>query len=76
MFFVDWTSAGKFGLPSSVHPGHQRAHLVREGKKVEVMGGIDFSTAAFDEDSGKMCVVKEVEVATLNKEPLLECTHK
>ena len=37
---------------------------------------IDFSQATFDEDSGKMCVIKEEEVQSLEKEPVLECTHK
>ena len=40
------------------------------------MGGIDFSQAEFDEKSGKRCILKEVEVDTLNKEPILKCTHK
>jgi hypothetical protein len=26
--------------------------------------------------AGKRCILKEVEVDTLNKEPILECTHK
>ena len=51
-------------------------HLVREGRKVEVQGGIDFSNAEFDEQSGKKCIVKNVEVDSLNKEPILQCTHQ
>ena len=49
---------------------------MREGKKVEVEGGIDFTDAVFDEESGKMCIMKEVEVDTMNKQPVLKCTHK
>ena len=56
--------------------GSQVAHVVREGRKLEVQGGIDFSDAKFDEKSGKMCILKNVEVDTLEKEPLLQCTHK
>jgi len=56
--------------------GSQVAHVVREGRKLEVQGGIDFSDAKFDENSGKMCILKNVEVDTLKKEPLLQCTHQ
>ena len=56
--------------------GSQVAHLVREGRRVKVQGGIDFSSAEFDEESGKMCILKEVEVDTLKKNPILQCTHK
>ena len=56
--------------------GAQIAHLVREGRKVEVQGGIDFSNAEFDEESGKMCILKNVEVDSLNKKPILQCTHQ
>ena len=56
--------------------GTQIAHLVREGRKVEVQGGIDFSNAEFDEESGKMCILKNVEVDSLNKKPILQCTHQ
>merc|ERR1719309_1040030 len=56
--------------------GPQRTVLNRNGRKVEIEGGIDFSLAELDEETGKMCVVEEVEVDTLEKEPLLQCTHK
>ena len=56
--------------------GPQKASLLREGRKIDVMGGIDFSQAVFDEESGKRCILKEVEVYSLNKDPILECTHK
>ena len=56
--------------------GTQIAHLVRDGRKVEVQGGIDFSNAEFDEESGKMCILKNVEVDSLNKKPILQCTHQ
>ena len=58
------------------HSGPQRAHLLREGKKVEVKGGVDFTDAVFDEESGRRCIKREVEVDTMNKQPVLECTHK
>ena len=57
--------------------GSQVAHLTtREGRRLEVDGGIDFSTAEFDPDSGKRCIIKMEEVDTLKKEPILQCTHK
>ena len=61
---------------SASKAGPQKTSLLREGRRIEVMGGIDFSQAEFDEESGKRCILKEVEVDTLNKEPILECTHK
>ena len=56
--------------------GPQVAHVLREGRKVEVEGGIDFTDAVFDEDAGKMCILKEEEIDTLTKKPVMECTHK
>ena len=47
----------------------------REGRKID-QGSIDFSRATLDEETGRMCVVKEEEIQSLVKEPLLECTHK
>ena len=60
--------------PAAVGP--QKTTLIREGRQIEVRGGIDFSKAEFDEEAGKRCIVKEVEVDTLKKEPILQCTHK
>ena len=51
--------------------------LDREGKQVEQNTGvIDFSGATLDEETGRMCVIKEEEIQSLVKEPILECTHK
>lgn len=38
-------------------------------------GAIDFSAGTRRED-GKLCVIKESQVETLVKDPLLECTHQ
>ena len=38
-------------------------------------GGIDFSQGV-RKDDGRICVMKETEVDTIVKEPVLECTHK
>ena len=39
-------------------------------------GGIDFSGCVEDPDTGLCCVEKEETVTSLEKEPILECTHK
>jgi len=56
--------------------GLQKAALLRGGKKIEVAGGLDFSTAVFDASLGKRCIVKEEETDSFQKTPILECTHK
>ena len=40
-----------------------------------VQGGIDFSQGTRRPD-GKLCVIKESQVDTVVKDPILECTHK
>jgi hypothetical protein len=39
-------------------------------------GAIDFRNAEFDPETGKRCVFKEESVESVEKEPILECTHK
>ena len=39
-----------------------------------VQGGVDFTTATRTAD-GRLCVVKEETVETLQKDPVLECKH-
>ena len=41
----------------------------------QVEGGIDFNGAEVDPETGKLCVYKEMELDTLEKEPVLECRH-
>lgn len=43
---------------------------------VKVEGGVDFSLATRDPESGKLCVLEEKEVDTMLKKPILECTHR
>ena len=38
--------------------------------------GVDFSLAVFDPLVGKMCVTKEEEVASVERQKVLECIHK
>merc|ERR1711892_119732 len=56
--------------------GHSQ--LARGGRQEEeaVSGGIDFSGCVTDPDTGLCCVDKEETVTSLEKEPILECTHK
>ena len=39
-------------------------------------GGFDFSSCVTDPETGLCCVDKEETVTSLEKEPILECTHK
>ena len=56
-------------------PDH--AQLARVGRQdAAVQGGVDFSGCVTDPDSGLCCVDKEETVTSLEKEPILECTHK
>ena len=41
-----------------------------------VKAGVDFSLAVFDESVGKMCVTKEEEQESVERQKILECTHK
>ena len=52
----------------------QRVTLRRDGRALEVEGGIDFSRAERDPATGRMCVLEEQQVDTLVKKPVLECT--
>jgi len=60
--------------------GHNHNHnqLARAGRQDEtsVQGGIDFSGCVEDGETGLCCVEKEESVTSLEKEPILECTHK
>merc|ERR1711971_759721 len=60
--------------------GHHASHgqLARTGRQEEpaVQGGIDFSGCEEDPETGLCCVEKEETVTSLEKEPILECTHK
>ena len=65
------------GRHSSNNHNHQ---LGRSGRQqsdaTAVSGGIDFSGCVEDPDTGLCCVEKEETVTSLEKEPILECTHK
>ena len=46
------------------------------GNEVQVTGGIDFTGCVTDPDTGFCCIEKEETVTSLQKDPILECTHK
>merc|ERR1712025_380893 len=51
--------------------------LERKGRREEVVpGGVDFSGCVTDQETGLCCVDKLEEVTSIEKEPILECTHK
>ena len=50
---------------------------MRKQRQVDpVKAGVDFSLAVFDPEVGKMCVTKEEEVSSTERQRVLECTHK
>merc|ERR1712142_318481 len=71
-------ACGLFALVTSDFVGHNHNNqLARRGRQEEaVQGGIDFSGCVNDPETGLCCVEKEETVKTLEKDPILECTHK
>merc|ERR1712106_629156 len=76
---------GSLSLISADFPGgsHEHDHagalgLSREGRQQgeAVQGGVDFSGCVTDPETGLCCVDKLSEVTSIEKEPILECTHK
>ena len=53
-----------------------KAKLHRNGRVLDVPGGLDFSNAVFDEKLGKLCMEKQEEIESVEKSPVLECNHK
>merc|ERR1712172_295221 len=47
-----------------------------EESAAEIQGGVDFSGCVDDEETGLCCVEKEETIKTIQKDPILECTHK
>ena len=52
--------------------------LARRGRQEQGAGGagVDFSNCVQDRETGLCCVEQLSEVTSLEKEPILECTHK
>jgi len=47
-----------------------------QGKQNKVQGGIDFTGCKPDPKTGLCCIDKDEEITSLQKDPILECTHK
>ena len=62
------------GLSNSLGPA--KTTLIRDGKAINIEGGLDFSNAVFDEEMGKRCIVKQEEIETVERNPVLECKHR
>merc|ERR1712038_1116632 len=59
------------------HHGQEQPQLSRVARQQgSVPGGVDFSGCVTDPETGLCCVEKEETVTSLEKEPILECTHK
>lgn len=56
--------------------GPKKAKLHRDGRMLDIPGGLDFSTAVFNEKLGKLCMEKQEEIESIEKRPILECNHK
>merc|ERR1712066_646221 len=67
-----------------VRPGRRGRRLgrrQRQGRQEDaaaeaVQGGVDFSGCVDDPETGLCCVEKEETIKTIQKDPILECTHK
>ena len=42
----------------------------------KIQGGVNFSGCVIDEETGLCCVEKVETITTVQKDPILECTHK
>jgi len=74
--FIAIASADRLGHGRQ---GRHRSQLGRQGRQEEgeaVQGGVDFSACEPDPDSGLCCVEKLETIQSVEKDPILECTHK
>jgi len=56
---------------------HHDNSVQRAGRQLDfVPGGVDFSNCVTDPETGLCCVDKEETITSLEKDPILECTHK
>jgi len=67
---ADFLGQARGGLSSQLSRGG------RQADGVAIPGGVDFSNCVTDPDTGLCCVDKLEEVTSLQKDPILECTHK
>merc|ERR1711997_868503 len=73
--FLALASADRLG-----HGRQGRARgLARQGRQEDaaaIPGGVNFSACVDDEETGLCCVEKLESIQTIEKDPILECTHK
>ena len=62
-------------LSRQVGGGRPTSQRSRRGKQIDP-SGVDFIGCQEDPDTGLCCVEKIEQVTTLQKDPILECTHK
>ena len=62
-------------LSRQVGGGRPTSQRSRRGKQIDP-SGVDFTGCQEDPDTGLCCVEKIEQVTTLQKDPILECTHK
>ena len=57
-----------------IHPTQSNLRTVRQIEPPQ--GGIDFSKAVIDPETGQKCVIKSKEIESIAKDPILSCVHK
>ena len=73
---LEKTKKANISDPFSNPQGPKKATLFRDGKAINIQGGLDFQDAVFDEETGKRCIVKQEKIETIERSPILECTHR
>ena len=77
LLIISLASVSSADFIAQARGGRRNSQLARTGRQEEaVPGGTDFSGCVTDPDTGLCCVDKEETVTSLEKEPILECTHK
>jgi hypothetical protein len=61
---------------SSSFSSQALARSGRQGGDDGIQGGVDFSNCQNDPNTGLCCIEKEETVQSIQKDPILECTHK
>ena len=75
--FIAMASADRLGHHSRQGRQQGRTQLVRRGRQGQVQGGgVDFSSCQNDPETGLCCVDKLETIQAIEKDPILECTHK
>merc|ERR1712038_547940 len=79
LLLVAAVSADRLGHRQGRRGRQRNTAVARQGRQdagEAVQGGVDFSGCVDDPETGLCCVEKEETVTTLEKDPILECTHK